>query len=135
MFSIQRGLVAAALMTAFAVPALADGDAANGEKIFRKCAACHTINEGGPSRVGPNLHGVVGRTTGTIEGFKFSDVMVKAGEEGHVWTTEELDKFSENPKAVMPGTKMSFPGIKKPEERADLVAYLVSMSPDAEAAD
>ncbi|WP_240643467.1 c-type cytochrome [Paracoccus siganidrum] len=137
MRSIQHGMIApalmAALVTALAAPAFADGDAANGEKAFRKCAACHTITEDGPSRVGPNLYDIVGRTTGAVDGFAFSAPMTELGEEGHVWTPEELDRFIEDPKAVVPGTKMAFAGIKKPEERADLVAYLLSVSPGAEA--
>ena len=72
---------------ALAVPGLAqEGDPAAGEKVFRKCAACHAIEPDGPNKVGPSLYGVVGRTTGTVEGFKYSDAMLKAGEEGHVWT-------------------------------------------------
>ena len=84
----------------------------------------------GPNKVGPSLYDVVGRTTGTVEGFKYSDAMLKAGEEGHAWTPEELAIYLENPKKAMPGNKMTFPGLKKPEERADLIAYLVSVDPD-----
>jgi cytochrome c len=136
MTMIARSLLAAALTTAFAVPTLAqDGDPVAGEKAFRKCAACHSIEPDGPSRVGPNLHGVVGRTTGTLEGFKFSDAMVEAGASGHVWTPEELDIYLENPKQAMPGNKMTFPGLKKPEERADVIAYLVTLSDAAAPAD
>jgi cytochrome c len=80
--------------------------------------------------VGPSLHDVVGRTTGTVEGFKYSDAMLEAGGEGHVWSPEELSVYLENPKEAMPGNKMTFPGLKKPEERADLIAYLVSVDPD-----
>jgi cytochrome c len=110
---------------ALAAPALAqDGDAEAGEKVFRKCAACHTAEADGPNRVGPNLHGVVGRTAGTVEGFKYSEAMVKAGEEGHVWTPENLAAYLENPKETIPGNKMTFAGLKKPEERADVIAYL-----------
>jgi cytochrome c len=122
-------LLALAVAAAFAAPAAAqDGDPVAGEKVFKKCAACHSVELDGPNKVGPNLHGVVGRTTGTLEGFKFSDAMVKAGEEGHVWTPEELDIYLANPKKAMPGNKMTFAGLKKPEERADVVAYLISVS-------
>lgn len=73
--SISQGLTTAALMTLMAVPALADGDPVNGQKIFRRCIACHTVDSGGPSRVGPNLHGIVGSVTAQAEGFRYSDAM------------------------------------------------------------
>lgn len=128
-----RGLLAASLLVLIpaVTPAFAEGDVAKGEKLFKRCAACHSVTADGASKAGPNLHDVVGRTTGTLEGFKYSDAMVKLGAEGHVWTPEELDKFIENPKKLVPGTKMSFPGLKKPEDRADVVAYLVSLAPPA----
>lgn len=135
MTSICRGARAASLIVLLAMPAMAEGDPAKGEKLFKRCAACHAIDPGGASKAGPNLHDVVGRTTGTLDGFKFSDAMIKLGAEGHVWTPEELDKFVENPKQMIPGTKMTFPGLKKPQDRADLVAYIASLSqPAAEAA-
>lgn len=129
-----RGALAAAATALLALPALAQGDAVNGEKVFKKCLACHSVEPGAPSKIGPNLHDVVGRTTGTYEGFKYSEVMLKMGQEGHVWTPEELDRFVEKPKEVAPGTKMTFAGLKKPEERADLIAYLVSLHPEGAAA-
>lgn len=137
MSSTMRGprfaatLTAAILTAATALPAFAEGDPAKGEKAFRKCLACHSIEADKPSKAGPNLHDVVGRTTATLADFKFSDAMVKAGAEGHVWTPEELDKFLENPKQMMPGTKMTFAGLKKADERADVIAYLVSVGPAA----
>lgn len=123
----QFTILAAALAALSALPARADGDPSKGEKVFKKCAACHSTEAGGPSKAGPNLHDVVGRTSGTLEGFTYSDAMKKLGEEGHVWTPEEIQKFVENPKQMVPGTKMTFIGLKKPEERADLVAYLQSL--------
>ncbi|WP_290739010.1 cytochrome c family protein [Amaricoccus sp.] len=129
---LARFALAAAPLVVWAAAAAAQdapaGDVAAGEKVFRKCAACHTLDPSGKSRVGPDLYGVVGRTTGTLEGFKYSEAMTKAGEEGHVWTVEELDLYLENPKTMLPGNKMTFVGLKKPEERADVIAYIQSVS-------
>lgn len=108
-----------------ASPAFAEGDAALGAKVFNKCKTCHE-NEKGVNRVGPTLKGVVGRKTGTVEGFKYSEAMAKKGTEGQVWDEATLTAYITDPKGFIPGNKMSFPGIKKPEELADLIAYLKS---------
>lgn len=129
MSSFPRGPLAAILFSLAALPAMAEGDAAKGEKVFKKCAACHSVQDGAPSKAGPNLHGVVGRISGTLEGFSYSAAMTKSGAEGHVWTPEEILKFVENPKQVIPGTRMTFAGLKKPEERADVLAFLQANSP------
>ncbi|RJF80503.1 cytochrome c family protein [Oleomonas cavernae] len=97
------------------------GDADKGAVIFKRCTACHTIDAGGPHRVGPNLHGLIGRTAGTAQGYTYSKAMAAAGT---VWTAETLDPYLKDPRATVPGTKMSFPGVKKDDERADLIAYL-----------
>lgn len=133
MSSPLRGALAAVLFAAFAAPALAEGDAVKGEKVFKKCMACHSVVEGAPSKVGPNLHGVVGRKTASLEGFKYSPAMVKMGEEGHIWTAEEIDRLVEAPMKTFPGIKMAFPGLKKPEERADVIAYLTTLGSAAAA--
>ncbi|MFO1141011.1 MAG: cytochrome c family protein [Amaricoccus sp.] len=126
---IGPGALSAALAATLALPALAqEGDAAAGEKVFKKCLACHTITPDGKNKVGPDLYGVIGRTTGTAPGFKYSEVMLKAGEDGHVWTEEELSKYLESPKAMFPGTKMTFVGLPKPEDRANVIAYIKSAS-------
>lgn len=121
-----RGL-AAACMALAALPALAEGDPAKGATVFKKCAACHGIAADGPSKAGPMLFAVVGRTTASVEGFKYSEAMKTLGAEGHVWTAEELDKYLENPRQMVPGTKMAFAGLKKPQERADVIAYLETL--------
>lgn len=104
-------------------PAFADGDAAKGEKVFLKCKACHE-NEKGVNRVGPTLKGVVGRPTASVEGYAYSDAMKAKGAEGQVWDEAALAAYLPDPKAFVKGTKMSFAGLKKPEEIADVIAYL-----------
>ena len=100
-------------------------DPAAGEKGFGKCKACHKLD--GSDGVGPHLNGVVGRPVAGIDGFAYSDAMVAHAGEAPEWTPEALQEFLENPKGVVSGTKMSFAGLKKPEDRADLIAYLQSV--------
>ncbi len=104
--------------------AAASGDVAAGQKIFSKCAACHSIEPGGPNKVGPNLAGVVGRPKASHAGFNYSDAM-KA--KGGNWTTDDLAGFIHNPKGFLPGTKMLFPGIADPGDLGNLIAYLNSV--------
>lgn len=99
---------------------------AEGEKVFRRCAACHQIGPDAQHRVGPELTDVIGRTAGTAEGFKYSKGMVEAGEGGLVWTEEVLEHYLENPRADVKGTTMAFAGLKKEEERKAVVAYIVA---------
>jgi cytochrome c len=99
-------------------------DAANGETVFKKCAACHRIGEGAKNLVGPQLNGIVGRKAGTVEGFNYSEANKKKAGEGLVWTEDVLFKYLENPVAFMPGTKMSFAGVKDEADRKDVIAYL-----------
>lgn len=129
MRGIFTGLTALALVMTVSGAALADedgGDIAKGKKIFARCKACHTVEEGGPDRIGPNLHGVFGRTAGTKEGFKFSEAMIQHGKDGLVWTEETLDTYLEKPAAMVPGTQMAFPGLKKEDDRENVIAYLKS---------
>lgn len=115
-------IVAFAATAVLAVPALAEGDAAKGEKVFRKCKACHAV-EAGKNKVGPSLHNIIGRTPGTVEGFKYSDAMIEFGK-SHVWDDETLHTYLENPKGLVKGTKMAFVGLKKQADRDDVIAYL-----------
>ncbi|MBK8907507.1 MAG: c-type cytochrome [Rhodospirillales bacterium] len=100
---------------------LASGDAGAGEKVFRKCKACHTIEKDGGNRVGPNLWNVVGRDIAAAEGFSYSDSLSSL--EGE-WTYQDLSAYLEDPKGFSPGNKMSFAGLKKPKDRADVILYL-----------
>lgn len=113
------GLALAAMVTAG--PAAAEGDAEEGEKVFRRCMACHSL-EPGQHRVGPSLAGVFGREAGIVEGFgRYSDAMKNADV---VWNEENLDAYLKDPKSFIPGNKMVFPGLRKAEDRADVIAYL-----------
>lgn len=105
--------------------AWAEGDAAAGEKVFKKCAVCHSL-EAGKNKVGPSLAGVVGRPAATIEGFKYSDAMKASG---IVWTEDVLDAYLASPKEIVPGGKMSFPGLKKEDDRANVIEYLKQAAP------
>ncbi len=111
-------------VTGFAGSAFAAGDAAAGEKIFRKCKACHTIGDGAKNKVGPMLNGIVGNEIASVEKFKYSKAFRAKKDEGFVWTEAELDAFLTKPKKYLPGTKMSFGGLKKEQQRADIIAYL-----------
>jgi len=101
------------------------GDIAKGEKVFKKCKACHAVGADAQNKVGPQLNAILGRTAATVDGFKYSKALVeKAAAETLVWTPELLDEFLKKPKDFVKGTKMSFAGIRKDEQRADVIAYL-----------
>lgn len=138
-FALQRGrkslLASLFLAGSLVLPAgaaLAEGDAAAGEKLFRQCSACHTIGEGQPSRMGPNLHGMFGRKVGDVDGFNYSKTYQEANEAGEVWTPENFETFIENPQDVYKGGRMVLQ-VRKPEDRANLTAFLLANSPDYEA--
>jgi len=119
--------LAAALVVLVPSMAMAGGDAEHGKKVFKKCKACHYADKE-KNKVGPYLKGVVGRKTASIEGFKYSPAMKAKGAEGLVWTEENLDKYLTKPKAFVPKNKMSFNGLKKEKDRADVIEYLKSMA-------
>lgn len=132
-------LLAAVLsaLVSLGFPAIAVAqDAESGEKIFNRCKACHMVGEGAKNRTGPHLNGLFGRTAGTLEGTKYSNSMIAMGEDGLVWDDETLDQFLTSPRDFVKGTRMSFPGLKDAEDRADLIEYLreVTAVEDEEAA-
>ena len=102
------------------------GDPVKGEKIFRKCMLCHAVN---PSerKIGPTLAGLIGRKPGTMPDFGYSQDMVDFGNGGNFWDEETLDVFLTKPRGLMQRTKMAFPGLRKEQDRADLIAYLTNL--------
>lgn len=104
-------------------PAVA-GDAAAGRRVFNQCRACHTIEAGGRNGVGPNLHGVLDRKAGSVEGFRYSAALRRKGEEGLVWTEDQLRAYLADPKGTVPGGSMTYVGLRNEAMLGDLLAYL-----------
>ena len=100
---------------------MALGDVVSGEKIFKKCAACHSIDKGGKNKIGPALYNVVGRAVGGIDDYKYSKALASYGKE---WTFEELNGFLLKPASYLKGTKMSYAGLRKEKDRASIIKYL-----------
>lgn len=99
------------------------GDATAGAKVFRKCAACHNVDEA-KNKVGPHLVDIIGREMASVEDYKYSNAMVEYAAEVPVWTVEALDAYLRNPRGVVKGTKMAFAGLKKDEDLENVIAYL-----------
>ena len=104
---------------------LAMGDMAHGEKVFKKCTACHMIAADGKNKIGPNLWGVIGRKAGSITDYKYSKAMVAYAKE---WTFEEMNSYLIKPQAYIKGTKMAFAGLRKEKDRASVILYMNSKS-------
>jgi len=100
---------------------MALGDVVSGEKIFKKCAACHSVNKGGKNKIGPALYNVVGRAVGGVDDYKYSKTLASYGKE---WTFEELNGFLTKPSSYLKGTKMSYAGLRKEKDRASVIKYL-----------
>jgi cytochrome c len=125
----MRTILRAALLAALAAPAAAqEGKAEDGAEVFKKCRACHDVGPGARTKVGPYLNGIIGRKAGTIEGFAYSEANKAAGAGGLEWTEEVMFKYLENPLVFMKGTKMAFAGLKDPQDRKDVIAYLKTFS-------
>lgn len=114
-------LGAAIVLSLSATSAMAAGDVKKGTKVFKKCKACHTVEQGGKNKVGPNLFAIVGKEAGKVEGFKYSKAMKGSG---LTWDEATLDGFLKKPKKYLKGTKMSFAGLKKEKDRKNVIAYL-----------
>lgn len=113
----------------FGLPAMASaqqpaGDAAKGEQIFKTCGICHDIGPTAKIKVGPPLNGIVGRPWASWPGYSYSQGLQDGKAKGNVWTADLIEKWLENPRALVPGTKMIFPGLKTAEQRANVIAYL-----------
>jgi cytochrome c len=104
------------------------GSAEAGEAVFRQCRACHEVGPGAKSKLGPALNGIIGRKAGTVEGFNYSPANKAAGEKGLTWTESELATYLADPRKFMPGNRMAFVGVRNERDRANLIAYLKSVS-------
>jgi len=125
----QLLMIAGTALLALTAQASADGDPAAGEKVFRKCKACHAIGDGAKNKVGPQLNGIVDRAWGTSEGYKYSAGLLEIAD-GKVWDAATIDVYLTNPKDLIPKTKMAFAGLKKEDERANVIAYMAQFNED-----
>lgn len=121
-------------LTALIPPAAAEeGDAERGEQVFRACRSCHEVGANATNGIGPHLDGLFGRVAGSLDGFKYSSAMKQKGSEGLAWDVAALDAYLEKPRAYVPGTRMSYRGMRKINDRRDVIAYLQSVSVEAPA--
>ena len=124
---LRKAAYVATLLALTVSPAMAEGDAAKGEKVFRKCKACHVV-DAEKNRVGPHLVGVIGRPAAHVEKFKYSKAMQAKAEEGLVWDEASIAEFLKAPKKYLKGTKMAFVGLKKQDDIDDVIAYIKAES-------
>ncbi|MES0880246.1 cytochrome c family protein [Roseibium sp. SCP14] len=127
---MQRLLtIAGTALLAMTLQASAEGDPAKGEKVFKKCAACHAVGENAKNKVGPQLNGVVDRPWGQVEGYKYSKALIEQGD-GQVWDFENLDVYLTKPKDLIKKGKMAFAGLRKEDDRVNVIAYLAQFNED-----
>lgn len=115
---------ASAAFEGFPAP-YASADYERGRRTYLQCQSCHSIDEGGPAILGPNLHGLFGRKVGSLDTFEYSDALLEADFD---WTPEQLDQWLANPRSFLPGNKMSFSGVQRPDDRTAVIAYIMAES-------
>lgn len=126
------GILAAALVGFSAGEGALAQDAERGERVFNKCKACHQVGEGAASRTGPQLNGIVGAQAGAVEDFRYSKAFIDSG---IIWDANNLSSFLANPRDFLPGTRMSFAGLRKEEEIDNVIAYLETFAADGSVAE
>ncbi len=129
----KLSVLAATALLALSGAALADGDPVAGEKVFKKCTACHAVGPDAKNKVGPELNGIVGRKVASVEGFKYSPAMTAFGAGDKVWDAATIDAYLADPKGFVAKNKMAFAGLKKDDERANVIAYLDQFAEDGAA--
>ena len=130
--TLFQGLSLSVAVAVLCTAAAADdfGDAAAGEEVYKECKTCHQIGEGAKHRIGPHLNGIFGRQAASHDGFRYSKALARVGAGGLEWHADTLNAFLENPRAMASGTRMSFKGLKDPEDRKNVIAYLRRFSDD-----
>lgn len=111
--------------TLLASPALSEPDPERGRDLYRPCAVCHMIGDNAINRVGPQLNGIIGRPAAVAEGFRYSEALIDTAADGFLWTEDTIDAFLVSPRDYIPGIRMVYRGLADPQDRADLVAYLI----------
>ena len=133
-YTLRHGLWSIALVAALSPTSTASAqdasDPVRGETVFRQCASCHQVGVEAANRIGPQLNSVFGRKAGALEDFRYSEGMTRAGADGITWNLETLDIYLENPKSLVSKTRMNLSGLKDPQDRADVMAYLRRFSAD-----